>query len=296
MTPFPVHRYLPLDKSWTLRLGCLDIIRGDETDLERLVVTLSNCPSRLSDDLAALLRCAKELQKDGTVLDVEECATLFRFLQFHSWKAKKNWTFLKNGSLLTRKVSADPHIVRLPTKKLLLLDGGTSQWASAAFLSGRRERIPRPRPKLKLTYEAIDHWEASRARGAPWETRLDRTIGLQAQAYVKAQTYLDVQFKPRTSEDFCFAMVFNRLPKNWESKWSSVRNHESDRPREILKSLGEYNARKPVSSKDHRVVQAVAMRTALDGMMAKFKHPGCVSKSWPLFWDFMVDVELWRTG
>lgn len=42
-----------------------------------------------------------------------------------------------------------------------------------------------------------------------------------------------------------------------------------------------------IDSKDHRVVQAIAMLAKLKGNSIKFKHPEVVSKSWPQFWNLL---------
>jgi 5-enolpyruvylshikimate-3-phosphate synthase len=46
-----------------------------------------------------------------------------------------------------------------------------------------------------------------------------------------------------------------------------------------------------IDSKDHRVVQSIAMFAFYNGEVPEFSHPECVSKSWPQFWKFMDFVK-----
>jgi 5-enolpyruvylshikimate-3-phosphate synthase len=42
-----------------------------------------------------------------------------------------------------------------------------------------------------------------------------------------------------------------------------------------------------INSRDHRVVQAIAMLSLVKNKEANFSFPDCVNKSWPQFWDFL---------
>jgi 5-enolpyruvylshikimate-3-phosphate synthase len=69
-------------------------------------------------------------------------------------------------------------------------------------------------------------------------------------------------------------------PEEGEAQWPSLRLHESDRIIEMEEAL----AQDTVTSADHRVVQAVAMRK---GNAVSFSRPEAVAKSWPQFWQFL---------
>jgi hypothetical protein len=234
----------------------------------------------LSTDLEALLRTSLQW-KHNQPLDVGESGTLYRFLQFADWKQGGKRTFIRSGTLKQRKITSDPSIISRSIAELLLLDNGTSQWASAAVLLGNDEPKPSDLPyKLALTYEALEHWQRARAGQESWRPRYDKTIERQAEAYVKwKQTGLMI-FEPEQAEDYCFARAFELMTSaEGEKRWPSLRQHESDRIVEMEQALNQ----KTVSSRDHRVVQALAMRKGED---VQFAHPDVVAKSWPLFWDF----------
>jgi len=44
---------------------------------------------------------------------------------------------------------------------------------------------------------------------------------------------------------------------------------------------------KEILSKDHRVIQAIAMWAKVNQKEIKILYPEVVNKSWPQFWDFL---------
>jgi 5-enolpyruvylshikimate-3-phosphate synthase len=66
-----------------------------------------------------------------------------------------------------------------------------------------------------------------------------------------------------------------------------LRGHESDRIKEMTVVLDLAQKGMDISSKDHRVVQAISMWSAVNAKSPKILFPESVSKSWPQFWDFM---------
>ena len=98
----------------------------------------------------------------------------------------------------------------------------------------------------------------------------------------------EVRFIPEQPDDYCFARAFNLVtPEEGEHRWPMLRGHESDRIAEMEKALGELERSEPISSRDHRVVQAVAMLGATRGKSVSTTHPDCVAKTWPQFWKFL---------
>ena len=79
---------IPLDKSWIIRMGFLDIISG-----RRDILTFFNSQANLNDDLLALKRVA-ETWDTGDEINVGESGTIYRFFKFASWKLglKKNYS------------------------------------------------------------------------------------------------------------------------------------------------------------------------------------------------------------
>ncbi len=182
-------------------MGVLDIVNG-YNDIQTFLSKQEN----LGDDLLALKKVAEEW-KSRTIIDVGESGTLYRFLKFASRKLGLNKRFITQGTLTKRDINDDPKIINLTQTKLLKLDQGTSQWASAAVLLGDNERIENAPFKLKLTYEVIDHWKAQRKRNLSWEPHYDETILSQMETYLKILNKEEVKFVPKQAEDFCFAYI-----------------------------------------------------------------------------------------
>lgn len=270
------EKYIPLDKSWAIRMGVLDLINGKD----RIIKILSH-EKNLNDDLQSLLEVSN-IWKTSKEINVGESGTLFRFLQFVSWKFNLNKRFIKNKTLLTRDICNNPEIVNWSQKELLTLDNETSQWASAAVLCGDRERLENPPFKLKVTYEAVERW------GDTWKVRRDETISEQ----VKFFTGESDNFIPQQAEDYCFARAFDLMSsKEGKTIWPSLLGHESNRIEEMEVALGQYKNSRIVTSKDHRVVQAIAMLSKSEGKKVDFENPNAVAKSWPLFWEFLGTRE-----
>lgn len=265
-------------------MGILDIVNGYR-DIEKFLSKQEN----LGDDLLMLKNVSKVWKTNKPVL-VGESGTLYRFLRFASWELSLDKKFLISGTLKKRKLNNDPSIVNLSQKELLQLDNNTSQWASAKVLLGDHERLPKPPYKLQVTYDAVRHWKLQRKKGKTWLPRYDQTILAQADTYMVMRSGKKVTFKPEQAEDFCFAYVFGFMSaEKGEKKWPSLRNHESDRIEEIKETVIAAKNGKPIKSKDHRVVQAIAMWSKLNDKKIKVLYPKAVNKSWPQFWDFLRD-------
>ncbi len=279
---FIEQRCIPLDKSWIIRMGVLDLLHG-HTDIFRV---LQN-KKELNDDLLALKRTMGDWGS-GKPIDVGESGTLYRFLQFASWKLNLNKQFIRRGTLAERKITDHPKIISYSLSELLKLDNGTSQWASAAVLLGNEEKIPNPPYKLQLTYDAVAHWKARRGAGKAWEIRHDKTILRQAETFLQILKGEPAQFSPEQSEDYCFARAFVFITKEeGEKRWPSLRGHESDRIKEMEEALKQLKSNLPITSKDHRIIQAVAMLAAVQKKKVNILRPEAVKKSWPQFWRFM---------
>lgn len=277
-----VSDFVPFDKSWIMRMGLLDIVHGRHHIREVLAGQ-----EGWGDDLCALRRCANDWNSDRP-LDVGESATLYRFLLFASWKLGTPKKFLLRGTLSQRPINQDPSIISYRLQDLLKLDNGTSQWASAAVLLGNKEIIPDPPYKLALTYEAVAHWFQQRDCGEHWDLPHDDTILYQAAAFVRAMQDGYVEFPFRQAEDYCVARAFGWIGKTeGEAKWPSLRGHESDRIEEMECALQEFQSGTPITSRDHRVVQAIAMYAKFKRKEVAFLHPHAVNKSWPRFWKFL---------
>ena len=278
--------YIPLDKSWIIRMGVLDLLNDRVEDSK---VFLRGRLSTLGEDLGALEQALHDFAY-GDFVFVGESATLYRFLKFASWKLGQDKKFVKAGTLNDRKICDNPGIVNYSLQELLKLDNGTSQWASAAVLAGSDEVVENPPFKLRLTYEAVRHWRAQRANGLMWVPRYDQTILKQAVAFLNMLHGNNSAFVPEQAEDYCFARAFGFMTKEeGEKRWPSLRGHESDRIEEMEMVLRHADEGYEIGSKDHRVVQAYTMLQKVKKKRIEIVNRGVVSKSWPQFWTFLKD-------
>src|SRR3989344_6836438 len=283
---FPIKEFIPLDKSWLNRMGVLDIIYG-YSDIREFLDSQAD----LSDDLLAVRRAAEDWKKDVPV-DVGESGTLYRLLQFASWKLNLNKVFIKNGTLKDRSITNDPNIMNFSLEELLKLDNETSQWATASVLMGNEQRIPNPPNKLQETFDAVLHWNKQREAGLVWDTRYDETIKIQAETFLRLLRGEEAAFVSQHSEDYCFARVFNYMTKEeGEKMFPSVKGHETNRIEEMERAIAQAEAGESVDSKDHRVVQTLAMWGKVNKKEIKFTYPEAVNKSWTLFWDFLLQTS-----
>jgi hypothetical protein len=276
-------KFIPLDKSKTIRSGVLDALSGRDSTL-----TLLRSQPILSDDLKALLRASEEWLSNERVIHVGESGTLYRFLKFASWKYGLDKSFVLEGTLRDRRICDDPRIINLPILELLKLDNRTSQWASAAVLMGNREVAQINEPyKLQVTRQVLKQWEAHKTSGRPMPVQYDETILRQAQAFANR---IDggVIFAPQQAEDYCFARVFGLMSKNEGARrWPSLAGHESNRIESVERALKSLRSGSAICTTDHRVMQAVAMLAVAKQIDIGLGPLDCVNKSWPQFWDFL---------
>ncbi len=276
--PEPViEKYIPFDKSHYIRMSILDMIHLGKNAHDKFTNN-----DRLSDDLIALKLAIDDWLNDSPTVCVGESGTLYRFFQYPIWKNNLDKTLDCRGTLTTRKITRDKSIINLSQEELLKLDNGTSQWASAAALWGDRHRVSNPPYKLLLTYHAIDNWHPD------WNPIEDDTIYTQALYFYNLLKGKDVGFIPTQSEDFCFAYAFGKMTQEEGlKKWPALQSHESNRIIEMEENFNNVMEDRMVTSKDHRVVQALAMWAKVNNRNIKVEHPGCVFKSWPFFWSFL---------
>lgn len=269
--------YIPLDKSWIIRMGVLDLINNNDK-----VFNFLEKQDNLGGDLKSLHKALISWNKNEPI-DVGESGTLYRFLKFVSWKLGLNKRFILKGTLEKRDICDNSEIINWSQEKLLKLDNGTSQWASASVLMGDKEKVDNAPFKLKLTYEAVENWSKD------WEIRYDKTILKQAITFLNLlKGKKNVGFILKQAESYCFARIFGFVSKEiGEKMFPSLKGHESNRIEEIEKQI----KKEKVDSKDHRVVQALAMYQKLnDKSNDNILYSSCVSKSWPQFWKFLEDA------
>ncbi len=272
---------IPLDKSWMIRMGILDILSGNA---QRTIDFLSKQP-HLGGDLKALIRAAKVWDTDEPV-DVGEAGTLLRILTFASWKFDLNKKFIIRGTLLDREIEDDPDMVNWSLERLHALK--TSQWTTAAILLGNTTKLQNPRFKVQVSYDATAHWTECMGFGKHWKPRYDETILKQALHFIKLLQGRKNDFVAEQAEDFCFAYVFGLITaEEGDRLWPALRDHESNRILEMPRVIEAIKSAQHIDSNDHRVVQAGVMYSEVYGKLVTVANTACVSKSWPRFWDFI---------
>ena len=276
--------YIPLDKSWTMRMGVLDLIKGRDTTVKFIEERLD----AVNDDIRSLYTASVDWNCYNPV-HVGESGTLYRFLKFTAWKTGQEKDFVMSGTLKSRKLCDDPAIVNYPLHALGNVDGHyTTQWISAAIINGSAERLERPGYKIHLTYEAVDDHAYSLAKGKHWVPKYDETINRQAKSFIDGIRNGSVSFTPRHSEDYCFARAMDKVSKNeGDFRWPNLKNHETNRLEEMEIMIEKSDQGMVVDSVDHRVVQAIAMRQMVRGQDVKVRDRTVVNKSWPEFWKFL---------
>jgi len=286
--------YIPLDKSWIIRMGILDLTNNHQ-DISYFLKR----QNYLGNDLMALKKVAENWNTENP-LDAGESGTLYRFVRFAAWKLKKKNEIIKGGTLTGRKMCDNPEIIDWPIKELLNLDGGTSQWASASVIMGNKERledIASPPEKLKLSYEAVGHWKNRTYMGLSWIPRYDKTIEKQARAYIEYLKTGEMKFEAKHSEDYCFARAFDKISKEQGlERFPQIVNHESNRIEEMETVIRQIEGNEYLNSKDHRCIQAGVMRQFAEGREIRLKDRKTVNKTWLQFWDFMNYAARFKIG
>lgn len=280
-----MNNYIPIDKSWAIRCIILDIINGYH---DTKYIVKGNVP----DDVNYALNAAIDWNF-STTISVGESATLLRFLRFVCWKYRIQKGLIKSGTLINREVCKDANIVNWNLEDLLKLDGGTSQWASIAYLCGNRPlKLPENIPfKLKETIYCYNYWKNCREKNKQWELFPDITISRQMCAFNQLMGRGNTDWKPLHSEDYCFARAFNLINAEEALKrWPQLQNHESNRIEEMEKTLTKFDATGRISSVDHRVIQSMVLYAIFHKKEYVCANPECVKKSWPQFFDFVSSL------
>lgn len=274
-----VTSLLPWHKSLIIRFAFQDLIDGKP---ERSIAWLEANYTTLGDDLRSLLRSLKQYLA-GEDLDVGESGTLLRFWRYFLLVQGDPRMMHVRGTLRRRPVYSNPDVIDMGGDELLLLDGGTSQWASIAALMGRIQKPQRVPGHLQLTYDAIQLWNEAQIDGVMWPARKDHIISEMVEAWLNWRHTGDMRLVVDNAEKALFAERFGLITAR-EAEWRfpQLVGHESDR----IKAMRRYRRWWwiIVGSRDHRVVQALAM----SGKRCIYLHRRCVSKSWPQFWPFMA--------
>ena len=285
------NEYVPIDKSHAIRMATMDYLYGDA---QNALYVIDAIPIA-ADDVRVVRGVIADLLDEKTVVSVGESGTVYRIFQYLAWKHKWPVEFVKEGTLINRPMPEKDDVMQCAShRELLQLPGDSSQWATAAVLDGSHERLTANVPfKLQTTYEAWEEWHMLQEAGESWSPRHDRTIAGQAQYFLgKLAGLPNRQFVIEQAEDFPFAYAFGLIStQEGFERFPALVGHESNRIVDTPEMIAVMRRGETVVSKDHRVVQAVAMLAITEGVQAAFAYPNVVAKSWPNFWEFLRTAQ-----
>ena len=288
---------LPISKSRAIRLLLLGLRDHDDRVTKSLLRLSENI--QLPDDVSRMWGACRFWHGQKNI-HVGESATVLRFLWWFNQVQKAGKNFVRKKTLLDREITLDPEMLSWTIFDLLdksKVPEGTSQLASAASLCTPWQyvRVTTKCPhQLQITYQVLDEWNVYLKTGKLPEAGIDPTIEAQAKAFIRVNTGGEWQFEMAQQEDFPFAYIMLGEWALTEAKkqWPSLANHESNRFTEVEQAKNEWLTMNTVSSRDHRVIQAVALFALLKGYKPKkikagIKYPEAVAKSWPAFYHFL---------
>ena len=274
-----IQLLLPWHKSLIIRFVFLDLIRGK---VDRSIKWLEDNYDSLGDDLKALLRSLKQFLA-GEDIDVGESGTLLRFWRYYLLTIGDDRQIIVRRTARKRQFYRGTDVINMTDHQLLMLDNGTSQWASIAALCGRITRPAGELPgHLELTFNAIKLWQDAEFYEEMWPARKDRYITEMVEAWLEWHRTGIMKLRIDNAEKAFFGAMFGLItPEEAYQQFPQMVHHESNR----IKAMKRYRHRWwfVVGSRDHRVVQGLAMR----GRRCVFLHRRCVNKTWPQFWKLM---------
>lgn len=303
-----IKQYTPKDKSWLIRMGIMDITSSFAKDVVSYLD--SQDQSTLGGDLKTLRNVADRWGwRYSEPVNVGESGTIYRFVKFYSWMNHLPFEPIVSGTLVKRsleEMTNDQNIINYSPEKLLTLDGKTTQWATMQYLlalpSERRKVTPMFNQgknmsrsadfKLRVTYDAVEHWTKKLSEKKKWESRIDPTFLNQQIAFVNGLLTGRPKFIGEQAEDYCFERAFDLISEE-EGRlvYPSVEKHETNRFTEMERALQKLSRTGIIDSKDHRVVQALVMRQIVLGKPYEIVDKSVVNKTWPKFWDFIDFVN-----
>lgn len=267
------NKFLPLSKSWAVRMIFLDMLYGVKTGY-RVIKHLQKERNILADDIRAALNCAQNYISGKNTYNVGDSGTVCRFLIY--FLDGRKYKIKKGKQLTKRKISAPKNIKSFSLAKLLKL--GTSQFASAALLAGVK---PMKNLPLKCRLSILARKIYFKNKGE-WIPKFDEVIIRQLSHFL-----YDKKFKPLIAEDYCYARAFGFIAeREGKKKWPELSNHECNRLKVMEEACQDFDKKIDIH-KDHRVAMAVVLRQLSLGLPIRINNKKCVSKSWPQFWQWL---------
>lgn len=304
-----ILKYIPWDKTWIGTMAMLDLTRGFPKDIANFLD--SQDPKELGGDF----RVCRQLVDDWPAryhkpLYVGQSGKFLRFVRFYNWLNGIEHEpiitdTLKEGRI--EKITNDPSIVSLPPEQLATLDFHTTQWSSIQYTltppALRRKLSPSFHQgktlkrsadfKLRVTYDANDHWDSQRAKGEIWQPRKDPTFFNQTVAFIESLKTGNMCYIGEQAEDYCLESAFNLVSEE-EGRliYPSVEGHESNRFKEMRELKAKFERTGIIESKDHRAVFAMVMKAVYDKKPYEVRNSESVNKTWPQFFncvDYILD-------
>ena len=251
------------------------------------------------DDIKVAAQIARDWDTRHT-LTAGESGTglrLFSWFDHHlvaTGKQGQHHEFERSRTLATRPITEIPEVYGLTQRELLLEDNGTSQFASAAVLTGDMVRLNSAPFRLQQTYDMVDEWLA-RDRQLDWGAPLieDATIRKLAESFARLMLGETFDFDVTHSEEVPTGLGFGAItPHEAQQRFSSVLGHESNRIVEMERALWQFRYGEVITSNDHRIIQTLAMLALYKERPVNFRYPECVTKSWPQFWDYLQHIAI----
>jgi hypothetical protein len=302
-----IESYTPLDKSYLITLGILDLLNNRR---ENIISFLdSQDQSTLGTDLKALRRIAEAWPERFTkALDPGESGRLYRTVKWHYWQNGIDLELPTSETLTKRraKITNNPLIIHWSAEQLLTLDHRTTQWTSTQYIFTPKEQRRKVEPffytgekltrpgdfKLRVNYVATDRWELQNSKGEPWQARLDPTIFNQYLAFIECLKTGNMCYVGEQAEDYCLERAFDLVDeKEGRLIYPTVEGHETDRFREMETMLEKFKQTRIIDSKDHRVVQAGIMMAVARGIPYTIENPTALNKTQPKFLEFIDFVR-----
>lgn len=284
LTDYKLSNYIPLDASWTIRMGFRDaMVQQKSYCINKLEIHQAKQP--LSDDLVSLKKVLYSLKTAYLNDPVEvDSAKLYRFLSWFLMVNNYQKDIVKSENLINRKI-VDPELKlnSYSYSSLLKFDGETGEYASVKGLFNGLSKKAKTYPyHLKMTVDANKHWEATNGK---WMAKLDNTILNQVKHLLDNE-----EFEIDRPEYFAYAYLFDMLSlEDAEKTWPQLNRSGFNAFKEIVEQKQLLLDGSTIDSLNHRTVEALVMYALKNDLDFKVSEQSklVVNKNWPSFWNFV---------
>ena len=185
----------------------------------------------------------------------------------------------------------------------VLYDENSSQKVSAIILTMndnvmedrilKRDSIDKLIPQIQNAIVVKNIYKDMRVVQSTTIYKEDETISRHFNYYIAKLCGKDVKLEIKSAEDIPLAYMMNEIElSEAEKRFPSLRNHETDRIRELEYQKRRLYIKPSIYSTDHRVVMACAMANNLqEGDFKKIGYDYSVNKSFPKFWEMLEEIN-----